>query len=272
MVVMHPDEIARLVDLDHLIRKAPVGGAVGAPHLVVEAARLDHVVERGPQVRAAEAKVEGMVELRVEEDGHAAVRGQRCRERGTVLLGDGEAGAADPLDARVGLLRPLLGRDRILIPCDRPAASLALSLADHQRQDVCDDQHGATAVILWGERGLSKGGARGRQRRQRRQRRLDHRKRQRHVAVELIPCDDVRTVGHEHAVALDGLPALQLAVGDHNILVLQRDARGNRDRRRHSELPAAGRRRVQRHAAGRFPAAERRMVADDVHREAVGVH
>ena len=100
---MHPDEIARIVHLDHLIREAPVGGAVGAPHLVVEATRLDHVVERGPQVRAAEAKVEGMVELRVEEDGHATVCGQRSRERGAVLLGDGEAGAADPLDARVGL-------------------------------------------------------------------------------------------------------------------------------------------------------------------------
>ena len=134
---MDPHQVAAVVHLDDLVGEAPVGGAVGAPDLLVEAARLDDVVEGRPQEGAAEAKVEGLFERRVEEDGHAPKVLQRAGQCRLVVLLDVDARAADPLHA-LRQMRLLLGDDRVLVPLDGPAHG---RLVDDEWQNVADDQH-----------------------------------------------------------------------------------------------------------------------------------
>ena len=62
-------------------RLLPVDGAVRAPELLVECARLDHIVEGWPEQRAAEARVEGGLQLGVEKDGDARKRLEHSGER-----------------------------------------------------------------------------------------------------------------------------------------------------------------------------------------------
>ena len=203
------------------------------------------------------------------DDHPAAACLQRCGERRLLLLRVRHAGAAEPHDLlalAVGVV--LLRHDRVLVPRDLPPA---VPLLDQQRQDVRHDEHDALERRRGGAHSVAHAaleldGVGGGGRREPLDRR-ERRRRRRRQHVQLVAHRERRPVRREDAVALKVLPALEAAVGDEDVLVLDGRAREHRDGR-----PRAPRLRLelQRHALGRVPAAERRVVAHDAHRRVRG--
>ena len=298
MVVVDPHVVRRLEHLDHLVGELLVHPAVRPPHLLREAAVLDHVVQRRPQEGAAEPKVEGALHLGLEEDGDRVELLELLGERLALVLLGGDPRAADPHDAlpRGERLR-LLRRHRVVVPLDRPAA--ALGALDRQRQDVRDDEDraahrrrelrrrrrrgarhrrrrrrlGVHVVVVAGrllgrvldgrERRCPRSCARDMHRRERRRRRRRRPRRGQHVhhvAARRL----VVALRHDDPVAVERLPAVEAAAAEDDVLVLDGRARRHRDGRARPPQRLAALGAHELHRVDRVPAAERAVLADDV--------
>jgi hypothetical protein len=149
VVVVDPDEVAGLGDLQYGVGEQTVDPFVGGPGVVTVIHEIGEVVEQGPEGVIAEALVEGLGVLGGEEDGKCRVL--LAAAAGRLVMEFGADRAAGPADPDVVRWRGTAWGIQVAAEAGGQAAGalgevqLPIVLADGNREAVGDDDefHGA---------------------------------------------------------------------------------------------------------------------------------